>query len=103
MLMRSFGDLKQWGLVPSRRGMGGSDATGVLCQTSPRRQRVVGGRVSPRRPARSGLIGSRGANANHSLTGIAMTSLCRTIEINLKQCLGAADLPATIEPVHGVL
>jgi ion channel-forming bestrophin family protein len=32
-----------------------------------------------------------------------MTSLCRTIEINLKQYLGEADLPAPIEPVRGVL
>ena len=30
-------------------------------------------------------------------------SICRTIEINLKQHLGEVDLPAPIEPVRGVL
>jgi len=29
--------------------------------------------------------------------------MCRTIETNLKQYLGEADLPAPIEPVRGVL
>ena len=40
---------------------------------------------------------------DNSVHDIAMTSICRTIEINLKQYLGEADLPAPIEPVRGVL
>jgi putative membrane protein len=40
---------------------------------------------------------------DNSVHDIAMTSICRTIEINLKQCLEEADLPAPIEPVRGVL
>jgi putative membrane protein len=32
-----------------------------------------------------------------------MTSICRTIEINLKQYLGEADLPSPLEPVRGVI
>jgi ion channel-forming bestrophin family protein len=40
---------------------------------------------------------------DNSVHDVAMTSLCRTIEINLKQCLGEADLPAPIQPVRGVL
>lgn len=32
-----------------------------------------------------------------------MTSLCRTIEIDLLQMLGETDLPAPIEPVKGIL
>jgi putative membrane protein len=40
---------------------------------------------------------------NNSVHDVPMTSLCRTIEINLKQYLGEADLPAPIEPVRGVL
>jgi putative membrane protein len=40
---------------------------------------------------------------DNSVHDVAMTSLCRTIEINLKQYLGEADLPAPIEPVRGVL
>jgi putative membrane protein len=32
-----------------------------------------------------------------------MSSLCRTIEINLRQMLGEKDLPKEIEPVHGFL
>jgi putative membrane protein len=32
-----------------------------------------------------------------------MTALCRTIEIDLRQMLGEADLPAPIEPENGVL
>ena len=40
---------------------------------------------------------------DNSVHDVAMTSLCRTIEINLKQYLGEADLPAPVEPVHGVL
>jgi ion channel-forming bestrophin family protein len=39
----------------------------------------------------------------NSVHDVPMTSLCRTIEINLKQYLGEADLPAPIEPVRGVL
>lgn len=40
---------------------------------------------------------------DNSVHDIAMTSICRTIEINLKQYLGEAGLPAPIEPVRGVL
>ena len=40
---------------------------------------------------------------DNSVHDVAMTSICRTIEINLKQYLGEADPPAPIEPVHGVL
>jgi putative membrane protein len=40
---------------------------------------------------------------DNSVHDVAMTSMCRTIEINLKQYLGAADLPAPIEPERGVL
>ena len=40
---------------------------------------------------------------DNSVHDVAMTSICRTIEINLKQYLGEADLPAPIEPVRGVL
>jgi putative membrane protein len=40
---------------------------------------------------------------DNSAHDVAMTSICRTIEINLKQYLGEADLPAPVEPVRGVL
>ena len=40
---------------------------------------------------------------NNSVHDVALTSICRTIEINLKQYLGETDLPAPIEPVRGVL
>jgi putative membrane protein len=40
---------------------------------------------------------------DNSVHDVAMTSLCRTVEINLRQYLGEADLPAPIEPVRGVL
>jgi putative membrane protein len=40
---------------------------------------------------------------DNSVHDVAMTSICRTIEINLKQYLGEADLPAPIEPVRGVI
>ena len=40
---------------------------------------------------------------DNSVHDVAMTSICRTIEINLKQYLGEADLPPPIEPVRGVL
>jgi putative membrane protein len=40
---------------------------------------------------------------NNSIHDIALTSICRTIEINLKQYLGESELPAPIEPVRGVL
>jgi putative membrane protein len=40
---------------------------------------------------------------DNSVHDVAMTSICRTIEINLKQYLGEAELPAPIEPVRGVL
>jgi ion channel-forming bestrophin family protein len=40
---------------------------------------------------------------NNSIHDIALTSICRTIEINLKQYRGQTELPAPIEPVHGVL
>ncbi len=32
-----------------------------------------------------------------------MTAICRTIEINLREQLGEADLPEKLEPVHGIL
>jgi putative membrane protein len=34
---------------------------------------------------------------------VALTSICRTIEINLKQYLGETELPTPIEPLQGVL
>jgi putative membrane protein len=40
---------------------------------------------------------------NNSVHDVALTSICRTILINLKQYLEETDLPAPIEPVHGVL
>ena len=40
---------------------------------------------------------------DNSVHDVAMTSICRTIEINLKQYLGEADLPTPIEPVRGVI
>jgi putative membrane protein len=40
---------------------------------------------------------------DNSVHDVAMTSICRTIEINLKQCLRETDLPAPIEAVRGVL
>jgi NADH dehydrogenase FAD-containing subunit len=52
-------------------------------------------------------LGSIGRDLEHpfdnSVHDVAMTSICRTIEINLKQYLGEADLPPPIEPVRGVL
>lgn len=40
---------------------------------------------------------------NNSIHDVPLTSICRTIEINLRQCLGETELPAPIEPMHGVL
>jgi putative membrane protein len=40
---------------------------------------------------------------SNSVHDVALTSICRTIEINLRQYLGETDLPAPVEPVHGVL
>ena len=40
---------------------------------------------------------------DHSDHDVALTSICRTVEIDLKQYLGDAKLPATIAPVQGVL
>ena len=40
---------------------------------------------------------------NNSVHDVALTSICRTIEINLRQYLGETELPAAVEPVHGVL
>jgi putative membrane protein len=40
---------------------------------------------------------------DNSIHDIATTSLCRTIEINLKQSLGEADVPGPLEPVRGIL
>jgi putative membrane protein len=40
---------------------------------------------------------------DNSVHDVAMTSLCRTIEINLKQYLAEADVPAPTEPVRGIL
>jgi putative membrane protein len=40
---------------------------------------------------------------NNSVHDVALTSICRTIEINLRQYLGETDLPAPLEPVLGVL
>jgi putative membrane protein len=39
---------------------------------------------------------------NNSVHDIALTSFCRTIEIDLKQHLGETDLPSPLEPVQGV-
>jgi putative membrane protein len=65
-------------------------------------------------PVRSPLLGfgflaleSIGRDLEHpfddSVHDVAMTSICLTIEINLKQYPGEGDLPAPIEPVRGVL
>jgi putative membrane protein len=40
---------------------------------------------------------------NNSVHDVALTSICRTVEINLKQYLGETDLPAPLQPVRGVL
>ena len=40
---------------------------------------------------------------SNSVHDVALTSICRTIEIELKQCLGETDLPSPIEQVRGVL
>jgi ion channel-forming bestrophin family protein len=40
---------------------------------------------------------------DNSVHDVALTSICRTIEIDLKQCLGETDLPVPIEQVRGVL
>jgi putative membrane protein len=40
---------------------------------------------------------------NNSVHDVPLTSICRTIEINLKQYLGETELPAPFEPVLGVL
>jgi putative membrane protein len=32
-----------------------------------------------------------------------MTALCRTIEINLRQMLGEAELPPPVQPANGFL
>jgi putative membrane protein len=40
---------------------------------------------------------------HNSVHDVPLTSICRTIEINLKQYLGETDLPAPVEPVGGVL
>ncbi|MEZ2348769.1 bestrophin family protein [Terriglobus sp. RCC_193] len=40
---------------------------------------------------------------NNTIYDIPLTSMCRTIEINLRQSLGERSLPAAAEPVHGVL
>jgi len=37
------------------------------------------------------------------LHDVPMTSLCRTIEISLRQMLGEKELPGPLEPSHGVL
>jgi putative membrane protein len=40
---------------------------------------------------------------NNTIADTPMTSLCRTIEIDLRQMLGEKDLPAPIQPVNGIL
>lgn len=50
------------------------------------------------------LIGDYSENPFEGLgNDIPMLSLCRTIEIDLKEMLGETDLPNPIEPVRGVL
>ena len=39
----------------------------------------------------------------NSVNDIPMNSICRTIEINLKEMLGEPDLPSPVEPVNGFL
>lgn len=39
----------------------------------------------------------------NSVHDVPLTAICRTIEINLRQCLGETDLPAPVEPADGVL
>jgi len=40
---------------------------------------------------------------DNTIADTPMTSLCRTIEIDLKQMLGEKDLPEAIQPVDGIL
>lgn len=40
---------------------------------------------------------------DNTIADTPMTSLCRTIEIDLKQMLGEKDLPEPIQPVDGIL
>lgn len=40
---------------------------------------------------------------DNTIADTPMTSLCRTIEIDLRQMLGEKDLPAPIQPVNGIL
>jgi putative membrane protein len=39
----------------------------------------------------------------NEVTDVAMTSICNTIERNLKELLGEADLPKKLQPVNGYL
>ncbi len=50
------------------------------------------------------LVGDYSENPFEGLgNDIPMLSLCRTIEIDLKEMLGETDLPATIAPKNGIL
>jgi putative membrane protein len=50
------------------------------------------------------LVGDYSENPFEGLgNDIPMLSLCRVIEIDLREMLGETDLPASIEPVNGVL
>jgi putative membrane protein len=40
---------------------------------------------------------------HNSVHDVPLTAICRTIEINLRQCLAETDLPPPVEPVRGVL
>jgi ion channel-forming bestrophin family protein len=49
-------------------------------------------------------IGSRlEAPFENEENDIALTSICRTIEISLRQQLGETQLPKPLQPVNGVL
>lgn len=39
----------------------------------------------------------------NEITDVAMTSICNTIERNLKELLGETDLPEKLQPVDGYL
>jgi putative membrane protein len=50
------------------------------------------------------LVGDYSENPFEGLgNDIPMLSLCRTIEIDLREMLGETDLPPAIEPINGVL
>jgi putative membrane protein len=50
------------------------------------------------------LVGDYSENPFEGLgNDIPMLSLCRVIEIDLREMLGETDLPPAIQPVNGIL